>query len=188
MGLFESLGVKAEDLPEAGFSEPKDGFHNFEITEVSTRNGSKNNPNTTFIVIAYDLDEAGNKQEWYGIAVDGEADLKGLSRLARRLRDLGEDPDTFEPDDETLVGVTGSFELVTTTANNGKKYQNIRNIDLSDDGDDDDTAEQDAAIKRKVAANRAAREAEVAPAKKAPARRTAKPKPATDEDDENPFE
>lgn len=185
MGLFESLGVKAEDLPETGFTNPKDGFYNFEISEVVVRQGTKNDPNCTKLTIEYDLDEAGKTMEWFHLADDGEVTdkaRKSLGFLRDRLISLGQDPDTFDPEEETLVGLRGSLKLATR---NG--YQNVRNVEVDNDANEEpSTEDEDAAIKKKVAANRAARAA--APVKKAPVR---KPKPVETEDsddEENPFE
>lgn len=199
MGLFESLGVSSDELPETGFTNPKDGFYNFEITEVSIRQGTAKDPNCTKLTIEYDLDEAGKTLEWFHLADDGEVTekaRKSLSFLADRLKSLGEDPDTFDPDDETLIGLTGSLKLETR---NG--FQNVRNVEVdndvreevSDDPSDydDGSQKQDAAIKRRVAANRAKREEEAPATKRAPAKPAARkpaPKKDVDEDEDNPFE
>lgn len=192
-GLFDSLGVNVEDLPEStGFTNPKDGFYNFEITEVTKRHGTSKDPNVTKLTIEYDLDEAGKTMEWFTLAEDGEVTekaRKSLGFLRDRLISLGVDPSTFNPEDDELIGITGSLKLQTR---NG--FQNVRNVEVDNDVNeevsdepsdyDDGSQKQDAAIKRRVAANRAAREAE---AKRTVARKPA-PKKDADEDDENPFE
>lgn len=197
MGLFDSLGVNVDDLPEStGFTNPKDGFYNFEITEVTKRQGTSKDPNVTKLTIEYDLDEAGKTLEWFTLAENGEVTekaLKSLRFLRDRLISLGVDPNGFDPEDEELIGITGSLKLQTR---NG--FQNVRNVEVDNDVDeepegdpsdyDDGSQKQDAAIKRKVAANRAAREAEAKPAVKRTVARKTAPKKDADEDDENPFE
>lgn len=194
MGLFDQLGVTADDLPETGFTNPKDGYYNFEISEIEKRNGTKKDPNCTKLTIEYDLDEHGKTMEWFHLADDGEVTekaRKSLGFLRDRLVSLGADPATFDPDDGDLIGIRGSLQLVTR---NG--FQNIRNLSLDEVGGseedpsdyDDGSAKQDAALKAKVAANRAARAAEdPAPAKRAPVKRTPKAAPAA-ADEDNPFE
>lgn len=189
-GLFDSLGVNVEDLPETGFTNPKDGFYNFEITEVTKRQGTKKDPNVTKLTIEYDLDEDGKATEWFTLAQNGEVTekvLESLRFLRDRLVSLGVDPSTFDEDSEDLIGIRGSLKLVT--GKNG--FQNVRNVEVDNDGaeePEEDTEAQDAAIKRKVAANRAAREAEAKPAVKRTVARKPAPKKDADEDDENPFE
>lgn len=193
MGLFDDFDIDMDDV-KAGFSNPDDGLYEFEITEAHTQNGTKKNPDDTFFVINYSLDEAGSKQEWFTIAQDGEVTdraKQSLGFLKSRLIDLGFSASALndlDPDD--LEGIRGTLKLVTTKNAKGE-FQNIKSVKVADDdsAEDEEPEETDEQIKARVAAKRKAREA--ATEKKAPAKKTTarKPKPADEDDeDENPFE
>lgn len=204
MGLFDDFDIDMDEVKAAGGFEFEDGHYTFEISEALKQQGSKNNPDNTYLILKYDLNdgEAGTYWEWFTIAVDGDAEAadakRSLGYLKNRLLDLGfqaSELNTIEPED--IEGVAGTLELKTTQGkgkNASNTYQNVRNVkvgkDVSDDPtdyDDDSEEASVAAIKKRVAAKRAAREAEAkTPAKKPVAKRPARPA-ADDEDEDNPF-
>lgn len=198
MGLFDTLGIDMSEIEAAGggFTNPPDDYYEFEISESSIRIGTKADPNVMKYVIEYNIGEAGTTSEWYTIAEDGEVTAKAknsLRYLKERLEDLGVDSATFDPEEDDLSGIRGSFQLKT----NDKGFQNVRNVTVEETEAEDepeteeepDTAAEDAARKKRLAANKAARETTEAPAKapakKAPAKRAPAAKSV---DEENPFE
>lgn len=206
MGLFDDFDIDMDEVEESSFASIKDGFYEFETTELMHQNGSKNKPDYTYKVLKFDLDEAGTYWEWFVVAVNGETDHKdakrGLGNLKTRLLSLGflaSELNEIEPED--VEGITGSLQLVTTQgkgANAGNFYQNVRNVKVNtEDAPEEasepepavDTKAADAAAKRRVAARQAARtapaEAAAAPAARPSRRRAAAP--AADEDNDNPF-
>lgn len=208
MGLFDDFDIDMDEVEESSFASIKDGFYEFETTELMHQNGSKNKPDYTYKVLKFDLDEAGTYWEWFVVAVHGETDHKdakrGLGNLKTRLLSLGflaSELNEIEPED--VEGITGSLQLVTTQgkgANAGNYYQNVRNVKVEDPDAADEPAPApepepdpkaaDAAAKRRVAARQAARtapaEEAAAPAARPSRRRAAAP--AADEDAANPFE
>lgn len=184
MGLFEDLGVNMADVEAAGFSNPPDGYYDFEISNSEIRRGTSADPNVLKFVITYGLDEDGEATEWFTVAEDNEVTekaRKSLGFLKSRLNDLGVDADTFDPEEDDLSGIRGSLQLVTKN-----NFQNVRNVTLSEEEAEDepeeeveDLAAQDAELKKKVAAKRAAEAAKKPAAKRAPAKST---------NEANPFE
>ena len=204
MGLFDDFDIDMDEVEESSFASIKDGFYEFEITELMHQNGSKNKPDYTYKVLKFDLDEAGSYWEWFAVAVNGSTEHKdakrGLGNLKTRLLSLGflaSELNDIEPVD--LEGITGSLQLVTTQGkgvNASNYYQNVRNLTVNTEEGDEapapepepavDTKAADAAAKKRVAARQAARTAEAAPAAR-PTRRRTSTAPAADEDNDNPF-
>lgn len=188
MGLFDTLGVDMSEISASGFTNPPDDYYEFEISESSIRIGTKKEPNVMKFVIEYSLGEAGTTSEWFTVAEDGEVTAKAkksLGFLKSRLVDLGVDADSFDPEESDLSGIRGSLQLVTRDG-----YQNVRNVTVEETEaeEEPDTAAEDAARKKRVAANKAARETTEAPAK-APAKKAPAKRPAAKSvDEENPFE
>lgn len=195
MGLFDDFDIDMDDVKAAdGFSNPDDGNYDFEVTEAGLRNGTKKKPDDTFFVIYYSLDEAGSKQEWFTVAEDGERTARAkqsLGFLKSRLIDLGlEAASLNDISSDDLEGIRGTLQLVTTKNAKGE-FQNIKNVKVAEaeDEDEDEPEVDDAALKKQVAAKRAARAKAEAAAKAPVKKRPAKPAPAEDDDeDENPFE
>lgn len=192
MGLFDTLGINMDEIPESGYTNAPDGDYDYEISACEVRKGTKNDPNVLKYVITYGLFENGETQEWFTIAEDGEVTEKAetsLGFLKRRLNDLGVDINEFDPEETDLTGIRGSLQLHTK---NG--YQNVRNVvaeeleaeEEPEAEEPEDTAAADAALKKQIAAKRAP--AKAAPAKTAPAKRPATKRPAASADQENPFE
>lgn len=193
MGLFDDFDIDMDEVKAASF-DFEDGTYEFEIAEARRQNGSKNNPDNTFFVIHYSLNDgtAGTYQEWFTIAEDGEVTKKAqqsLGYLKARLVDLGIEPAAMnELEPEELEGISGTLQI-KTTKKNGNSYQNLRNVKVGDSPVEDEPEEDDAEIKKRVAAKQAARKTSGTKAatvtKKAPAKKTT----ADDDDDEdNPFD
>lgn len=220
MGLFDDFDIDMDDVKETGNFAIDDGWYDFEVTEALRQNGTKNDPDDTKFIIKYDLEEAGTYWEWFTLAVDGDAShpkaKSSLGFLKARLLSLGlkaSELNDFEPED--LEGIVGKLELRTTKNKKNQEFQNIKNLVIEEDAAPepepekparrtraanpaDDEPEDDADIKRRVAAKRAAREEEAdekpAPrtrrtvTKDEPAPRARRGRAAADEDEnENPF-
>lgn len=181
MGLFDDLGIDMGEIKEGGFSNPDDGFYDFTISEAGLRNGSSKRPNDTNYVIEYDLDEAGTKQEWFTVAENGEVTakaLKSLGFLKSRLKDLGVEPDSFDPEEDSMEGITGTLQLKT-----GKTgYQNVSNVVTEEDDEEPEPAPEP----KKAAAKKPVRAKAVEPKK---SKAAVEPDEDEDEDeDDNPFQ
>lgn len=199
MGLFDDFDIDMDEVKAAGGFDFEDGHYTFEVSEALVQNGSKNNPDNTYLIIKYDLNdgEAGTYWEWYTLAVDGDPEAAAAKRslgfLKSRLLDLGipaAQHNSVEPED--LEGIAGTLELKTTSGkgkNASNTYQNVRNVKVgaAPEAEEPEEAEEDvtAAVKKRVAAKRAEREA-AASKPKTTAKRPAAPA-AEEEDEDNPF-
>lgn len=200
MGLFDDFDIDMDEVKAAGGFDFEDGHYTFELSEALKQQGSKNNPDNTYLILKYDLNdgEAGTYWEWFTIAVDGDSEhpdaKRSLGYLKNRLLDLGipaSELNTIEPED--LEGIAGTLELKTTSGkgkNSSNTYQNVRNVKVGAAEKPEEEPEQEttAATKQRVAAKRAAREAAAkpAPARKPVAKRAA-PAAEEDTDEDNPF-
>ena len=174
MGLFDDFDMSEEDIKVNNF-DIDDGVYHFVVAEAERQDGSAKNPDNTYFVIKLQLENeageaAGEKQSWHTLAVDGDTEHRiakiGWSTLKQMLLNLGlKGSELQDFEGPEIVGKTGTLQLKTAPAKNGKDpYQNIRNVRVDKD------------------------EPEAKPAKKA----AAKPKPAPgeesdDDDDDNPF-
>lgn len=192
MSLLEAFGVDMDQIKEGGGRPTfEDGSYEYTISEVRIQNGTQKNPDVTYLVISYNLDESGTFQEWFQVANDGELDarsLQSLGFLKSRLIELGLKGDALtNVSDDDLVGIRGTFRLVTTKNAKGE-FQNIKHLtvmdgDVSEDPTDydDDSAAADIAAKKRVAAKQAAR-------KKAEAAKKAAAVVEDEDEDDNPYE
>ena len=136
-GLLEEFGIDSADIPDAPSYDIADGEYTFVVGDAYTLEGSKNFPDTTFIIIKLLLgDEGKEKNEWFGLPLDASnpttKELGTLGRYKSRVISLGIAPEAVNsagPDE--LVGISGSLTLLSTTNARGT-YQNIRDIVLND--------------------------------------------------------
>lgn len=166
MGFFSELGIDAADVKaNQGFKEPKDGLYEFEVSKAEVKHGTQNDPDAIGVIVSYRLDTGEFKSEYFAMPKDEDDDngnnIRGLSNFKGRLIDLGfpdddEELNSVELDD--LVGITGSFRLVTKRSKNGREYQNINNISVEESEEEPEEKPKKAAQKK-------------APAKKAPAKK-----------------
>lgn len=162
-GLLEEFGIDSAEIPDAPSYDIADGEYTFTVGDAYTLEGSRNFPDTTFIIIKLLLGEEGKeKNEWFGLPLDAAnpttKELGALSRYKTRVLSLGIAPEAVNsagPDE--LVGISGTLTLLSTTNTKGT-YQNIRDIVL-------DSAAVEAAPAAEVApkAARAPRAAAAAP-------------------------
>ena len=198
MGLFDDFDIDMDEVTESGSFDIEDGHYEFTISEALVQNGTKNKPNTTFLIIKYDLDEAGSHWEWFTLAESGDSTAKkaqqSLGFLKSRLTTLGFTPSALNDlDPEDFEGIQGTLELKTTNgkgANAAARYQNIYNVKVDEEGaepaEEAPQDDSDSEIKKRVAARRAARAEAPATVKKAPAKRSTRAA-ADDTEEENPF-
>lgn len=141
MGLLDDYNVDLDEFEANSFDVP-DGVYDFAIGEVATQEGSKNNPDQPMIYIHYILTSEGDKnytnREYFWIPIDPtnptDQEKKAMGRLKSRIMSLGfEEDEANSVGPEDLVGLTGSFQLVSSKGKNDVVYQNIRNIRVDDE-------------------------------------------------------
>lgn len=179
MGIFDDYGIDPDSIKESSFDK-KDGTYRFEISEAETRDGSTNNPNNTFFVITYQLedengDPAGEHNSWTTLVrrdEDGEdigltaGQAVGLSIFKGTLKTLGiKAAELAAFTGAEIVGLTGTLTLKTTTRN-GKSNQNLKIIEVDE---------------------RPAPKVKAAPAAKKASPKKAAEETGEDSDDDNPF-
>lgn len=189
-GILEEYGLDVDAAEELSFEVP-DGEYDFTVGDMFVRVGSKAQPDKSWLIIEYLLDSGKKHGELFGLPIDASAPTdkeKGvLGRYKSRLKSLGfEEGQLNEIGRDEIVGIEGHFVLLTS-----KGYQNIRNLTLSDDGENqftDGTAEVGPG---NPVTTFVGEEAPAAPAKKAPAKRAsaAKVTPSAEAptSDDNPF-
>jgi len=132
-GLIAEFGIDLDnvEVTEGGYEKPKDDIYEWELGNVSLKQGSKANPNRSWIIFEYILGDTGMKfSELFELPVDAsnptDKEINRLGYYKQRLLSLGvsaEDVNTIGADD--LIGTRGTFELRTKKGNDGKDYQNI---------------------------------------------------------------
>lgn len=137
MGLLDAYGIDTDNI-EAPSYDKEDGWYSFEIGDVYIKEGSQNNPNATWLIIDYLLeDEDGNSKgkvsDLFTIPEDPanptEDEQKRLGWYVARMLDLGfARSEINDIEAEDLIGLRGALELKTRAGkgrNSGKEYQNI---------------------------------------------------------------
>lgn len=132
-GLLEEFGIDSADIPDAPSYDIADGHYPFVVGDAYILEGTRNHPDTTYIIIKLLLGDDGlEKNEWYATPADAAnpttAEMATLSRYKQRVISLGIAPEavnTAGPDE--LVGITGELDLLTTTSAKGT-FQNVRNL------------------------------------------------------------
>lgn len=132
-GLIAEFGIDLDnvEVSEGGYEKPKDDIYEWELGNVSLKQGSKANPNRSWIIFEYLLGDSGMKfSELFELPADAsnptEKEINRLGFYKQRLLSLGVAPEqvnTITADD--LIGTRGTFELRTKKGNDGKDYQNI---------------------------------------------------------------
>lgn len=188
MGIFSDYDIDIDSVKENSFDVP-DGTYRFEIAEGEELDGTQNKPDTTFFVIDYQLedehsDAAGSYREWYVLAENGDSETKrarqSVGFLKSRLLKLGlKGSQLADFDGSEIIGITGTMRLKTKPGRKqGTEFQNIATMKV--DGVDGTDVEEE----------KEPEEAPAKPARKAPAKRAAKPAAAKEpeaDEDENPF-
>ena len=160
-GLLAEYGLDLDEVEVPSFDIP-DGAHEFSIGDVFVKNGSKNSPDKSWIIIEYLVDDDGKRfSELYQLPVDAtnktEKEIKTLGRYKGRLLSLGiaeSDVNTITRED--LVGISGTFQLRTTKGTGGGEFQNIRNLRVNDSGANEFQASSEAPAVPKASAPKAA--------------------------------
>ena len=169
MGLLDDYNVDIDSVDEAaGFKgQPEPGFYAFEVGNVHIQEGSKNNPDQSWLIITYllegDDDEAEAEEygELFALPADPDnptpKEIEKLGWYKRRLRELGIAPEQMgSVDRDDLIGIRGTFKLVGTAgkgANKDRIYLNIRDMKVGEVSDDP-TDYDDDSVEAKVAAKK----------------------------------
>lgn len=133
-GLIEEFNIDLTNVEAPEYGKPADDIYEWTLGDVFLQEGSKNYPDKKWIVFKYLLGDTGRDfSELFALPEDAanptSSEVQRLGFYKQRLVSLGVDPNdvnTVGADD--LIGATGTFELRTTKANNGKEYQNIRSF------------------------------------------------------------
>lgn len=179
-GLLEEFGLAPDELDAIevpGFDVPDD-FYEFVIGDVFLKLGTDNYPDRKWLVFSYLLGDTGKtKDEWFEVPneTEGMTDRikKSLGWYKARLLSLGfeaEEVNSVGRDD--IVGLSGSFKLVTTKDKKSIDRQNIRNFKVNDEEPEPTPAPKSVTRRApRAAAPKAAPAAvvEEAPAEEAPA-------------------
>ena len=136
-GLIEEFGIDLSNVEAPEYGAPADDIYEFTLASVSIQNGSKKNPDKSWIIFKYLLGDSGQSySELFSLPADAsnptDAEINRLGYYKQRLVSLGvapEDVNTVTEDE--LVGTTGTLELRTTKGRDGKDYQNIRNFKVA---------------------------------------------------------
>lgn len=132
-GLIAEFGIDLDnvEVSEGGFERPKDDIYEWELGNVSLKQGSKNNPNRSWIIFEYLLGDSGLKfSELFELPVDprnpSDKEIQRLGFYKQRLLSLGVAPENVNNiTADELVGTRGTFELRTKPGKDGNEYQNI---------------------------------------------------------------
>lgn len=148
MGFLDDLGIKQEQIQEAGFKLPPEGRHRFVIGDSKVQKGTKNKPGELAYIISYQLSDAdgeptGKTDERWVMKQDGKVTPRAQESLGYaelRLKQLGfaggfSDPE-FSVD--APVGIRGTLEIIHQTQGD-RKFANVRNVEV----DDNDASEDD---------------------------------------------
>lgn len=132
-GLITEFNIDLDsvDVPEGGYARPNDDIYEWELGNVSLKQGSKTDPNRSWIIFEYILGDEGLKfSELFELPKDPrnptDKEVTRLGYYKQRLLSLGvapEDVNTVTADQ--LVGTRGTFELRTKQGRDGNDYQNI---------------------------------------------------------------
>lgn len=133
MGFLSELGIDADEIEAAGFSEADPGFYAFEISEAAVIEGTSKDEDVVKFRITYALFDdnetpAGSKSEWWTLfevagEEPGEVAVKSRGYLKGRLNDLGITTPLNDLELDEIEGITGTLRLVA----NGD-YTNVRNV------------------------------------------------------------
>lgn len=143
MGLLDDYGVDVDDIPaSAGISNPEDGIYEFQVDSFKLVEGSTAHPDWDFLVLTMTITNEDGKArsfaQWYHLPEDParikEAEKNTLSRMKKMLLDLGvAESQINSVEEEDLVGITGTFKLVSRKTNQGNVFQNINDLKVDED-------------------------------------------------------
>lgn len=134
-GLIEEFNIDLSNVDEPdAFAPPADDIYEWVLGDVSIKNGSKTNPDKSWIIFKYLLGDTGKSfSELFSLPLDPtrptDKEIERLGYYKQRLLSLGVAPENINTiTAEDLVGATGTFELRTVKGKDNKEYQNIRNF------------------------------------------------------------
>lgn len=131
-GLLAEFNIDISDVEiKDGFEKPKDDIYEWELGNVSLKQGSKTDATRSWIIFDYILGDEGLKfSELFELPKDPrnptDKEVNRLGYYKQRLLSLGvapEDVNTVTADQ--LIGSRGTFELRTKQGRDGNDYQNI---------------------------------------------------------------
>lgn len=126
-----NIDLNEVDVPEGGYAKPKDDIYEWELGNVSVKNGSKTDSTRSWIIFDYILGDEGLKfSELFELPKDprnpSDKEIQRLGFYKQRLLSLGVAPENVNNiTADELVGARGTFELRTKPGKDGKEYQNI---------------------------------------------------------------
>ena len=136
-GLIADYNIDMTEVKAPEFNAPADDIYEFELADVSIKEGSKKQPDASWIIFKYLLgDGPQTYSQLYGLPRDPanptDKEIQTLGYYKQHLLSLGvaeENINTVSADE--LVGTRGTFELRTTKGRDGNSYQNIRNLKVA---------------------------------------------------------
>lgn len=143
-GILSEYGIDAErDAVDSGYNDPDPGIYEFEIDDVFVKEGSQANPDASWLIIQYNLEDGlghvFSKSDMFALPKDPtnptDDEKQKLGFYVSRLKDLGfarDQANTVGRDD--LVGLRGTLQIKQTAGrgkHQGKLFKNISNVKLS---------------------------------------------------------
>jgi hypothetical protein len=146
MGLLEDFNIDMKDIKaNSGFEITATGFWNFTIGAAFIKEGSVANPDKSWIIIEYILDNEDGETDKYSDLFELPKDSRDLTKkelqtmgfYKARMLELGFHEDEINDiEGEELVGMTGTLEVYHTRGkgdNSDKTYANVRHVKVSTD-------------------------------------------------------
>lgn len=136
MSILSEFGIDATEI-EAPSYDLEDGIYDFEVGNVYVKNGSKQHPDRSWIIMEYLVGDTGvRKSELFELPKDPQnmtdKEIQRLGYYVSRLMDLGVPREKVnDVDGEDLIGLRGTLTLYSQSGrgpNAGKLYQNIKNV------------------------------------------------------------
>lgn len=166
MGLLDDYEIDMDKIEANSFDVP-DNIYEFTLGEIDVYETKDNRESIRF---HYDLTDDNDKSfkftEWFNLPEDSanltEANKIALGRLKTRILSLGvPEEQAGKVGNEELIGAYGTLQLVSSKGKNGKTYQNVRNLRVSEDwlNDEPEPAPEPVKAKRVPRAKAAAKPA-----------------------------
>lgn len=142
MGMLDDYGIDTSDI-EAPSYDLEDNIYEMTVGDIYVKQGSKNFPDRSWVIIEYLVGEEGKKKsELFELPADPEnltdRDRQKLGFYVARMLDLGVERDKVNDiNREDLIGVSGTLTLYSSEGrgkNAGKVFQNIKNVKVSSSG------------------------------------------------------
>lgn len=155
-GLLEEYGINPSEYDAPSF-DIEDGTYEFTVGDLFIKAGSKKNPEKSWIILEYTLDNGKKTSELWELPADmsnlTDAEQKRIGRYKQRLLSLGVADDQVDSANrDTVVGITGTFQLRTVNGAKGGTFQNVKNLRVDDTGENEYAGNTEAPAKAKATA------------------------------------